>query len=159
MQYRKYSSALMLTLALSACPLEGHTQSDPNEMALANRQSVMTLVGQNFGPMGAMMKGDIPWNDQQFLRWAQDLAAVTSLDIMRGFRPGSGVGKTRAKPAVWDNMEVFREKMEEMSNDAAALALAAEGGDKQAIGAAFQELGGDCKGCHDDYKSKDYLNQ
>ena len=38
-----------------------------------------------------------------------------------------------------------------------ALNAAAEGGDQKAIAAAVGEVGGACKACHDEYKSKNYL--
>jgi cytochrome c556 len=154
----KLVSALALSAALCA-PLANAQQLDPNEMALKYRHAAMTLVGQNFGPMAAMVKGEIPWNDEQFNGWAKDLAAVTSINMMRGFRPGSEVGKTRAKPQIWDNMDDFSGQMKEMPVLAGKLAAAAQSGDRGAIVEAFKAAGGNCKGCHDDYKSKDYLNQ
>lgn len=153
---------LISAIALSAAvltPLATAQQMDPNEMALKYRQAAMTLVGQNFGPMAAMVKGEIPWDEAQFNSWAKDLAAVTSINLMRGFRPGSQVGKTRSKPAIWDNMDDFSGQMKEMPELAAKLSSAAQSGDRGAIVEAFKAAGGNCKSCHDDYKSKDYLNQ
>lgn len=157
---KKITASSVLALSLLASPMAGADEElDPNAMALMYRQAAMTLVGHNFGPMVSMMKGEMPWDDAMFKRWAQDLAAVSSIDMMRGFRPGSGVGKTMAKPAIWDNMDDFREKMAELPKVTNALALAAAAGDKAAIGDAFKAVGASCKQCHDDYKSKDYLNQ
>jgi len=157
----KLAASSILGLSLLASPLAGadEEQLDPNAMALMYRQAAMTLVGHNFGPMASMLQGEIPWDDAMFKRWANDLAAVSSIDMMRGFRPGSQVGKTRAKPAIWDNLDDFRGQMEQMPKLTADLAAAAASGDKAAIGTAFQAAADNCKACHDDYKSKDFLNQ
>ncbi len=48
-----------------------------------------------------------------------------------------------------------------MNNRISMLVLMAEvagGGNKKAILKQFQKTGGACKACHDEYKSKDYLN-
>ncbi|QJE72975.1 cytochrome c [Aerophototrophica crusticola] len=65
-----------------------------------------------------------------------------------------GVGKSEALPAIWTNMADFEAK--NASFQAAAKKLAAVNfTDKAATGAAFGEVGGTCKACHDSYKKKD----
>ncbi|MCG8312723.1 MAG: cytochrome c [Pseudomonadales bacterium] len=132
--------------------------NDPNEMALENRQAVMELIGQNFGPMAGMMRGKIPWDTAAFAGYASDLEKLAGLNIMRGYIDGSHVGKTKAKPEIWKNKADFTSKMEDLAAASAKLSLAAKSGDKKSIAAAFKEAGGTCKSCHDDYKSKNYLN-
>lgn len=121
------------------------------------RQSYFAMVAMNFGPIAETMKGNIPWNDDMMATWAGELATLATLDVTRSFGPGSDKGTTRAKPAIWENMDDFKQKMADFQTAAAALNEAVAGGDKQAIGAAVGEVGGACKACHDEYKSKDYL--
>lgn len=121
------------------------------------RQSLFALLGANFGPMGSMIKGEMPWNQSQFESWANDLARVAELDAKRGFPAGSEGGKTRAKPGIWENMEDFDSKLADLRTEAAAMAEVASSGDRKAIVTQFQKTGGTCKACHDEYKSKDYL--
>ncbi|MEH6591536.1 MAG: cytochrome c [Halioglobus sp.] len=131
---------------------------DDKEVPQSYRQSFFTLMAMNFGPMVAMMKGEIPWDQSAFEAYANDLAAVANLNLIRGFPEGSHTGKTRAKPAIWDNLEDFSQKNDDLRAATADLAAAAATGDRAAIGEQFKRTGGACKSCHDDYKSEDYLN-
>ena len=121
------------------------------------RQSYFAIVGMTFGPMGDMVKGKIEWNDAQFAAWADDLASVSKVSVERGFAPGSEKGKTRAKPAIWENTDDFAQKLANFRSEAAALAVAANAGDKAVTIEQFKQTGGACKACHDNYKSRGYL--
>ena len=131
---------------------------DPNAHALEYRKSIMTLIGQNFGPMVGMIKQEIPWDDEAFKGFARDLEHLASLNLKRGYREGSHVGKTKAKPEIWENKADFESKMQDMAEALKKLAKAAEKGEKKDTIEAFKNAGGTCKSCHDDYKSKVYLN-
>ena len=73
------------------------------------------------------------------------------------FGPMGDKGKTRAKPAIWENPEDFAEKLAALRTEAAALSAAAKSGDKGAAVAQFKKTGGTCKACHDEYKARNYL--
>ena len=154
---KKLLIALTLVAGTAATPI-ALSHLDSTAFHQSYRQSVFALMGANFGPMTSMIKGEIPWNDAMFQGWANDLASVTKLDIGRGFPEGSDGGQTRAKPGIWKNWEDFESKTEDLRTEAEALAVVAASGDKKAILQQFQKTGGSCKSCHDDYKSKDYLN-
>lgn len=121
------------------------------------RQSYFTLVAMNFGPIGAMLKGEMPWDDAKIRLFANDLAALANMDVSRAFPPGSDKGTTRAKPEIWENQEDFKSKLGDMRDALAALQIAAGSGDRKLIGEAAGAAGNACKACHDEYKSKDYL--
>ena len=144
------STMLLAPLALS--------HFDDKEVPQSYRQSYFTLMAMNFGPMAAMVKAEIPWNQEGFEGYARDLAAVTSLDLMRGFPDGSHTGKTRAKPGIWDNKADFESKYQDLQEATLELEKAALTKDRAAIVEKFKAAGGTCKACHDDYKSKNYLN-
>lgn len=147
------AAAVLLTpLTVSA------DKMSPEEYALKYRQSHMMLIGSNMGPIAGMVKGEVPWNDAAIVGFAKDLAAVSSINAMRGYTPGSDKGKTKAKPEIWENLEDVEAQFKELSEVTAALA-AAQPAEKKAFIAAFKKVGKSCKGCHDDYKSKDYLNE
>jgi cytochrome c556 len=71
-----------------------------------------------------------------------------------GTGPESGV-KTEALAAIWEQPDLFAEKVANFQAAAGDLALAAEGGDVAAIGAAFGQTGGTCKSCHETFRADD----
>jgi cytochrome c556 len=72
------------------------------------------------------------------------------------FPPGTGpeVGKTGAKPAIWQNSQDFTAKAGDFQKAAEAFGGAAQKGDVAAIKSGFSELGQSCKACHDKYRSE-----
>ena len=152
--YYRILSAATLT-ALLAIPAVAHIERSEPIQSL--RQSYFALVGMTFGPMADMVKGKIDWDEATFQRWASDLAALSTVQVERGFAPGSEQGKTRAKPEIWLDMDDFSEKLANFRQEAAVLSEVAMAGDRAAIGEQLSKTGGTCKACHDDYKSKDYL--
>lgn len=153
---RKSLLALATAVAVGLSPL-AISHFDDKEMSQSYRQSWFAMVGMNFGPMVSMLKGEMPWNDQQLQAFADQLATLTSMDVKRGFGPGSDKGTTRAKPEIWENKADFESKMQDLTDAAKALQSAAATGDKKAIAGQIAATGKTCKACHDEYKSKDYL--
>ncbi len=153
---RNHCRVAILATAIAAAPaVLAHSVKD--EPLQSYRQSIFALVGMNFGPIAAMVKGDIPWDEDAMEGYADDLEEIVDLDLLRGFAPGSEKGTTRAKPEIWDNMDDFESKLEDLRDAAAALDEAVEEGDRKEIANAVKNTGGACKACHDEYKSKDYL--
>jgi cytochrome c556 len=130
---------------------------DSDEPLQSYRQSYFALVAMNFGPMADMVKGKMAWDQAAMQGFADDLGAIAELNLLRGFAPGSDKGTTRAKPAIWDNMDDFEAKYADFRDAVDSLETAVASGDRAAIGEAVKNTGGACKACHDDYKSKDYL--
>ncbi len=130
---------------------------DEDQPMQSYRQSYFTLLASNFGPMVAMVKGEMPWDEARMQSLATDFEDLTQLNLMRGFSPGSEKGTTRAKPEIWSNKADFEQKFVDLQTAADALDDAVESGDRKAIAAAVGNAGKACKACHDDYKAKDYL--
>ncbi len=156
MPLKRTLAAVAAAATVATAPLVS-ARLDSDEPLQSYRQSYFAIVAMNFGPIADMVKGDIPWDLEMLQRWADDLETVTELDLLRGFAPGSEKGMTRAKPAIWENMDDFEAKLADLQEAAEALDEAAEGGDRGAIAEAVKATGGACKACHDEYKSKDYL--
>ncbi len=154
---KKLFTAVVLLSGLTATPI-ALSHLDVSAFSLSYRQSLFAVMGANFGPMSSMIKGEMPWNDKAFQGYANDLATASSLDLMRGFPTGSDKGQTRARPEIWENLDDFQSKIGTLREEAEKLALVASTADKRAILKQFQKTGGSCKNCHDDYKSKDYMN-
>ena len=130
---------------------------DDKEMPQSYRQSYFALLAANFGPMVASVKGEVPWDQVKMENWANDLAALSTLDIMRGFVDGSDKGTTRAKPEIWQDKADFTSKMETLHTELASLQQVTAGGDREAIAKQVGVAGKACKSCHDDYKAENYL--
>ena len=144
-------SATLVVGVLCAAPLVMAEQT-PTERAIEYRQAAMTLVGANFKPLGGMLKGEIPFEQAAFARHAADLAAVASIDILRGFPADSDGEGSKAKPDIWLDWEKFRHGMETFTRESARLADVAAGGDRGAIKEQFGATAKTCKGCHDAFK-------
>jgi cytochrome c556 len=80
-----------------------------------------------------------------------------SQQVSHWFPAGTGpdVGKTRAKPEIWQNTEDFASKMRNFQAAARAFNAAARGNDVTAMNARFADLDGTCKACHDKYRAEE----
>ena len=149
-------AVLALVAGIAAAPSAlSHLESTAFNQSY--RQSLFALLGANLGPMASMVKGEMPWDQARFIGWSDDLSRAAELDILRGFPVGSGVGRTRAKPGIWDNLEDFEAKIADLRKETALMAEVARSSDRKALIKQFQRTGGTCKACHDEYKSKEYL--
>ncbi|GAB5414538.1 MAG: cytochrome c [Congregibacter sp.] len=153
---KKLLTATLAAAAISSAPV-AYSHLVKEEAMQSYRQSYFTLIAMNFGPMASMIKGEMPWDEAKMLGWAEDFAAIASVDVARAFGPGTDKGTTRAKPEIWENTDDFLEKYQALQDASVALLAAAKTGEKAAIGGAIKETGGTCKACHDEYKAKDYL--
>ncbi|HEX9392178.1 MAG TPA: cytochrome c [Usitatibacteraceae bacterium] len=144
----------LVAAALSALLANAVSAQVKPEKVIEYRQSVMTVVGWNFGPMAAMMKGDKPYDKETFARGAAIVAYMTPLAI-EGFTPGSDKGaETAAKPEIWTKMDDFKAKMDKLNTETAKLAMIAKTGTFDEIKKQFGATGGACKSCHDDFRVK-----
>jgi cytochrome c556 len=72
------------------------------------------------------------------------------------FPQGTGpeVGKTGAKPEIWQKPADFSARMRDFQGAAKAMNAAAAKGDGAAIKARYADLGKTCKACHETYRSE-----
>ena len=66
---------------------------------------------------------------------------------------GPDVGKTGAKPEIWQTYPDFVSKDRDFGKVAQAFDATAHSGDLSQIKAGFADLGKSCKACHDKYRS------
>jgi len=85
--------------------------------------------------------------------------AITSFapKVASLFPAGTGpdVGKTRAKPDIWQNRQDFAAKAGDLHKAAQAFGAAVQGSDVNAINSSFANLGKTCKACHDKYRAEE----
>ena len=157
-KFQRHTILAIITLAgLALSPL-AISHFDDKQVHQSYRQSWFAMMAVNFGPMVAMVKGEMPWSEDQMAASADNLAALTTLNVMRGFADGSDKGTTRAKPEIWENKPDFEAKMDDLKKAVGALQVVAnQGTDRKAIAAQVAATGKACKACHDEYKSEDYL--
>lgn len=144
-------------MVLSCCAVLAVPQSMAEEKshgkAVEYRNSVMTVMKWNISPMGAMLKGKIPYDKAVFARHARDLSAAAHLDLLSGFPEGSDEHEdTSARMDIWMDWESFEDKLNSFRGNTKALAEAAESGDLKVIGPKFGAVGKGCKDCHDAYR-------
>ena len=125
------------------------------ETAIRYRQSVYTMIGWNFVPLVKMVKGETPWDAATFTKHAERIASLAP-QLLEGFPAGSDKGaETEAKPEIWQSMDDFKSKMDELVTQSKALAEVSKTGDEAKTREQFKKTAGACKSCHDKYRSED----
>jgi cytochrome c556 len=78
-----------------------------------------------------------------------------SIDQQQWFAKGTGpeAGKTRALPVIWEKPEDFSAAQKLLSDRAPKLLAAVKAKDSAGVQAAFKDLGGACKNCHDTFRA------
>ncbi|MCL6706401.1 cytochrome c [Pseudomonas sp. R2.Fl] len=117
------------------------------------RQEMMKRVGGAMGAIGAIAKGEKPF-DAEVIRASLETMAEVGKTFPDQFPAGSEVGMdSEAAPAIWERPDEFKAK-------AAALVTAAEGqlaqlpADQAGVGAVMKAVGGTCGACHETFRLK-----
>jgi len=123
------------------------------EDAVKYRKSALFVMGQHFGRLGPVMKGERPYDKEEV---AHNVAVAEEMSKLpwAGFVAGTDKGETGALPAIWAEPAKFKSAGEKMQQEMSKLAQLAKGGDLNAIKAQFGETGKACKACHDDFRKK-----
>ncbi|MEH6775831.1 MAG: cytochrome c [Cereibacter changlensis] len=147
---------LLLSTLLVALPTV--SLADPEQVAEA-RRGYFALVGLEFGPLAAMAKGELPYDAEAAQAHAADLVTLTRYNPGDLLTPGTSAtelpGKTRAAAQIWQDMPGYQAKGAAFLEAVAALNEAAGAG-QAALAPAVGKVGGTCKGCHEDYRLKDF---
>ena len=153
------SRKLVLPLALATMAftgIQGTAQAaDPAE-TIEYRQAVFQVTKNNFGPIAAMLEGEIEY-DQAIVE--KNAAVVQMMSTLVGdvFPEGTDAlaGETNALMEIWDEPDAFSDKVAKFEETSQALVEAAESGDKRQLAAAVKDVGASCKACHDDFRRDD----
>ena len=121
--------------------------------AIEYRQSVYTLIKWNFAPIGAMVKGEVPYDAAAVTRHAAFLETLSKMPL-EGFTPGSDVGDTKAKPDIWKNRQEFEKLMTDFQEQITKLNQVAGSGDRAAVKEQFGATAKSCKNCHDKFRKE-----
>lgn len=123
------------------------------EVVIQYRQSAMSMIGWNFAPLSAMVKGKTTWDAKEFAKRAERLDMLAP-QVLEGFAKGSETGaETDAKADIWKDFDDFQSKLDDFNVQAKALNEAAASGDETRMKDQFRKTASTCKACHDKYKS------
>jgi cytochrome c556 len=142
-----------LAAAATAFSVPASAQFQKPEDAVKYRQSVMTVMGTHFGRIGAMVNGRAPFDAKAAQDSAFIVATMSTLP-WPAFTPDTEALKSRAKPEIWKEAAKFKEANEKLMAEVVKLEVAAKSGNLDTIKAAFGNVGGSCKACHDSYQVK-----
>lgn len=136
------AAALCLGLAAAA-----FAQDNP----VAKREQMMKQVGASVGALGAIAKGDKPYDAEAVM--AALTAISTDMKVFPDQFPAGSEVNSAAAPAIWDNMNDFRAKSQKLASDADTL-LASMPADQAGVAEAVKTLGANCGTCHQTYRLK-----
>jgi cytochrome c556 len=127
----------------------------PASQAIAVRKAIYTLIGANFKPIGDVLKGTATYDSAELVKRATRVAYFADL-VQEAFPDYSSNGDTKAKPEIWTNRTDFDKRLRDFQAQAQALVQVAGNSapSSDAFKAAAGALGQDCKGCHDNYRTK-----
>jgi cytochrome c556 len=93
--------------------------------------------------------------DINAIRAQTSTMAATAAKIPGFFPPGTGpdVGKTRAKPEIWKQQDLFIRRSKEFLAAARAIDAAARAGDANKVMALHDGVDKACKACHDPFRA------
>jgi cytochrome c556 len=119
-----------------------------------DRHEGMETIGKTTKAITRELHGSSP--DVTVIRAGAAQIADLSRKASGWFPAGTGpeIGKTGAKPEIWQDPQDFASKLRNFQTAAKAFNVAAMSGDMAAIKGRFADLGGTCKACHDKYRAE-----
>ena len=129
-------------------------QAKPEDV-IKYRKGALTVAAWHMRPMGAMVKGQMPFDQAVFLKNAEMVAAISQV-VPEGFAAGSDKGaETRAKPEIWSDAAGFKKVMDNFQAETAKLVQVAKTAkDVDAVRGQFAAVGKACAACHDNFRNK-----
>ena len=148
----KFAASLALAAAACTLAMPASAQFSKPEDAVKYRQSVMFIMSQHFGRIGAMVNGRVPYDPKAAIANA-DLVAEVSRLPWPGFAPGSEKLSQKAKPDIWLEPVKFREHGERLMDQTGKLLAAAKTENLENLKTAFGQTAQACKSCHDAFRN------
>jgi len=150
---RSFAIALLTTTCLLASAVQADDPPSKGEQALKYRKSLYQVMAWNFGPMGAMAQGKVPFDAAEFAKRAERVAMIAPMLNEAFPAETKDLPHSELKPAMWSNRADFDAKMKDLVGRSATLATVAKTGDFARSKAAFLDTANTCKACHDKYKN------
>lgn len=147
-------------LAISASGLISvsaqQTEPTPEQLAAQaadTRQSLFKLLRYNLNTISGMARGTVEFDAAIAERNAMRIAELAPMipELFATDTRSYNV-ETEALPIIWDRMEEFTEKANNLVNAANTFAATARGGERNAILGGIRAFGGACGNCHDTFR-------
>lgn len=123
------------------------------DVLVKQRQAAMTLQGKYLGPIGAMMKGAVPYNADVVALNATFLENLSRMP-WDGFQPSTSGEKSKAKPEIYKDMAKFKAAWETLEAETSKLGAVARAKDEAGVRATFGGVAKACGSCHDAFREK-----
>jgi cytochrome c556 len=127
---------------------------DPFADAVEMRHGLMLQMATDIGKLGAMAKGEAPYDAAVATKASANIAAIASVISMDQFPAGSeypASADSFALPALWSSQDDFLTKVADLNTAAAAMQVAAAT-DVEGVKAGMAQLGAACAACHKAYR-------
>ena len=141
-----------LIVLLSFCFFGSSSLADSKGI-IKYRQNVMKSTAGHMGAIVDILKNDLPLQ-AHILDHARSIQQNSKMTLAM-FPKGTGLGNTKAKPAIWENWIKFEAAVEDVERESAKLAKVAESGDMEALAKQVRATGKTCGGCHRNFRKRD----
>jgi len=145
--------AAAVTTAIGAMVASQALAQVKPETLVKQRQAAMTLQAKYLGPIGGMLKGNIPYNADTVALNATFLENLARMP-WDGFVPSTQGEKSKAKPEVFKDPAKFKQAAEQLEQATVKLGAAARAKDEAGVKASFGPVAKACGGCHDNFREK-----
>jgi cytochrome c556 len=133
--------------------VQAASRSSRAEREVEYRRSLYTVVSVNYGPLGAMAEGDMPFNAAEVQKRAERLAFLAPMFKEAFPADSNGVARTAARSEIWTDSAKFTKELQAFIDMTTLLASVAKTNDIVKVKDAIEETGETCRSCH--YKFRD----
>jgi cytochrome c556 len=121
-----------------------------------DRHEAMEQLGKSMKALHRELESSSPFLPT--VRAQTSIMATTAAKIPAMFPLGTGpdVGKTRAKPEIWKQQDLFIRRAKEFQAAAQAIDDAAKSGDMNKVMALHERVDQACKACHDPFRAPEH---
>jgi cytochrome c556 len=123
------------------------------EDAIRYRQAVMTVIGEHFVRIAAVVKGQASYNKDELEHNAAVLRTMSELPWEAVMVPGSDRGNTTLSPLAMKEKDKFMTVAQQFQSAVQKLEQSSKSGDMEAVKAQFGEVAKSCKACHSTYRN------
>ena len=141
-----------LIVLLSFCFFGSSSLADSKGI-IKYRQNVMKSTAGHMGAIVEILKNNLPLQ-AHILDHARSIQQNSKMTLAM-FPKGTGIGNTKAKPAIWENWSKFESAVQDFERKSAKLAKVAESGDMKVLAKQVRATGKTCGGCHRNFRKRD----